>query len=242
MKQRISEAVILMAGCGSRLRGANATFLKPLTPVLGQPLVSYTITALGKAGINKIVAVVGFEATRLRAALPKLVPPGIEFRFVENPEWQKQNGISLLAAANHLTQPFLLTMSDHLFEKSIVDLLIRSADLDQANLAVDRKIDSIFDLEDTMKVQTRGDRVVAIGKDLSNYDAIDTGLFVCPLKIFEYFRRAQQNGDCSLADGIRSMARDGDVRAVDIGERWWQDIDTPEMLRHAEEMMQTRWR
>ena len=36
----ISEAVILMAGEGSRLRGSDNTFLKPFVPLLGRPLIS----------------------------------------------------------------------------------------------------------------------------------------------------------------------------------------------------------
>ena len=105
------------------------------------------------------------------------------------------------------------------------------------NLAVDRKIDSIFDLDDAMKVQTQGDRVAAIGKNLRKYDAIDTGLFVCPPEMFAYLERAKENGDCSLADSVRLMAADGKVRAIDIGNAWWQDIDTTEMLQHAEKHM-----
>ena len=45
-QNRVSEALILMAGSGSRLRGADDTFLKPLVSVLGRPLISYTIGAL----------------------------------------------------------------------------------------------------------------------------------------------------------------------------------------------------
>jgi NDP-sugar pyrophosphorylase family protein len=70
---------------------------------------------------------------------------------------------------------------------------------------------------------------------LPNYDAIDTGLFVCPHEIFQYLERAKQNGDCSLADGVRLMADDGKTRAIDIGGAWWQDVDTLEMRAHAEE-------
>jgi 1L-myo-inositol 1-phosphate cytidylyltransferase len=237
MSKTISEAVILMAGSGSRLRGADETFLKPLVPILGRPLISYTIDALAGAGIRKVNAVVGFESERLSAAVARLMPAGIEICVVKNLEWQKENGISLLAAKDHVTATFLLTMSDHLFNDATVDLLIESADLNQVNLAIDKKLDSIFDLDDAMKVQTRGDRVAAIGKNLRAYDAIDAGLFVCPLEIFEYLERAKQGGNCSLADGIRLMAADNKVRAIDIGDAWWQDVDTPEMLQCAEKKL-----
>jgi 1L-myo-inositol 1-phosphate cytidylyltransferase len=240
MKAPVSQAVILMAGCGSRLRGTDETFLKPLVPVLGHPVVSYTIEALTEAGIKKIIAIIGFEARRLGAALKKLIPGGIELRLVENLEWQKQNGISALAARGHVTAPFFLTMSDHVFERAIVDLLIERADRGVLNLAIDRKINSFFDLEDAMKVQTRDGRVVEIGKRLSNYDAIDTGAFVCPLNFFDYLERAKKNGDCSLADGVRLMSAEGNVCAIDIGGAWWQDVDTPEMLKHAEDLLRAR--
>lgn len=233
----VSEAVILMAGSGSRLRGSDETFFKPLILILGRPLICYIMDALIDAGISKVNFIVGYQSERLRAAIVKLVPPKLESVFIENPQWQKQNGISLLAAANQVSTPFLLAMSDHLFDNVIVDLLIKSAEVDLLNLAVDRKIDSIFDLEDAMKVQIRGSKVVAIGKILRDYDAIDTGLFVCPPEIFTYLARAKQNEDCSLADGVRLMAADGKVRAIDIGAAWWQDVDTPEMLHQAEKRM-----
>jgi Predicted sugar nucleotidyltransferases len=235
----ISEAVILMAGSGSRLRGSDETFLKPLVPILGRPLICYTMDALVRSGITKINFVIGYQGDRLSTAVNSLAPPGIDVRFIQNPDWQKQNGISLLAAAKHLAAPFFLTMSDHLFDNEIVDFLIKSADHRFLNLAVDRKRDSIFDLDDAMKVQTHAGQVVAIGKNLREYDAIDTGLFVCPLDIFKYLERAKQNSDCSLADGVRLMAAENKVRAMDIGDAWWQDIDTPTMLHRAEEVMRT---
>jgi len=246
----ISEAVILMAGEGSRLRQgyvgqarlrrSDNTFLKPFVPLLGRPLISYALDALIRAGIKTVDFVVGYESERMIEQVKQFLPSGLSASFIENREWQKQNGISLLAAAGQVSAPFLLTMSDHLFDPAVVDRLLDSFDSDFLNVAVDQKLDSIFDLEDAMKVRTRGNRVTDIGKNLRDYDAIDIGLFVCPLEIFDYLERAKSGSgqsDCSLADGLRLMARDNKVRAIDIGESWWQDVDTPQMLQHAERQM-----
>ena len=131
-------------------------------------------------------------------------------------------------------------MGDHLFDPSVLARVIEQADPSELNLAIDRKIKAIFDLDDAMKVQTKGDRVIAIGKNLTTYDAIDTGVFLCPNELFDYLRRARINGDCSLADGVRLMAEDGKVRGIDIGDAWWQDVDTFAMRKCAEEELSKR--
>src|SRR5439155_22231699 len=104
-------------------------------------------------------------------------------------------------------------------------------------------LDSIFDLDDAMKVQARGNQIVAIGKHLRDYDAIDTGLFVCSVEVFDYLERAKsrsRGSDCSLADGVRLMASKDKACSVDIGDAWWQDIDTIAMLACAETQLRSR--
>jgi choline kinase len=239
----ISEAVILMAGEGSRLRGSDNTFLKPFVPLLGRPLISYALDALIRAEIKTVNFVVGYERERMIEQVKQLIPAGLSVFFIENRDWQKQNGVSLLVAADRVSKPFLLTMSDHLFENALVGRLLNSFEPGFLSIALDRKLDSIFDLEDAMKVQTLGNRIIDIGKNLRHYDAIDSGLFVCPLEIFDYLERAKSDScgsDCSLADGVRLMAGDDRVRAIDIGDAWWQDVDTPEMLQYAERQMSKR--
>ena len=239
----ISEAVILMAGAGSRLRGSDNTFLKPFVPLLGRPLISYTLDTLIRVGIKTVDFVVGYESGRMIEQVKQFIPSDLSASFIENRDWQKRNGISLLAAAGHISTPFLLTMSDHLFDGAVVDRLFDSSEPGFLNIAVDRKLDSIFDVEDAMKVQTSGDRITNIGKNLRHYDAIDTGVFVCPVLIFDYLERAKsgsRQSDCSLADAVQLMADDKKVRAIDIGNAWWQDVDTPQMLKHAERQMSER--
>lgn len=235
----ITDAVVLMAGMGSRL-GASAP--KPLAQLLGRPLISYTFEALARGGIKRVYAIVGFKKDLVMAGAKPVIPKGLDVQFIDNAEWRKQNGVSVLAASKQMASSFLLTMSDHLFDQSIIDLTLRDAASDQLNLAVDRKIDSIVDLDDATKVETQGDRIIAIGKQLERYDAIDTGLFICPPDLFGYLERVKRDGDCSLSDGVRAMAADGKARAIDIGSAWWQDVDTPEMFTAAERKLAARLR
>lgn len=235
--QKITDAVILMAGSGSRLQ---APVPKPLVPIAGRPLISHVIDRLLRAGVRKLHVVVGYESDKLLGGLKPLIPTRMELHPIENPLWEKQNGISLLSADGHVNAPFVLTMADHLFEGSVLNILLGQAKSDSLNLAVDRKIESIFDLDDAMKVQTKNGFVREIGKSLTSYDAIDTGLFVCPAEIFSYLKAARKNDDCSLADGVRLMANDEKVRAIDIGDGWWQDVDTDAMFARAEEELSAR--
>ena len=231
----IKDAVILMAGIGSRLQSSNVP--KPLIQVAGRAVFSHTTDALQRAGIETLLVITGYNREPLLDGLKQLIPAKMNLHAIHNPEWKKQNGVSVLAAKPHLHAPFLLTMGDHLFGARIVELAIQDAKLDSLNVAVDRKLHAIFDLDDAMKVKTHRDRVIAIAKNLEDYDAIDTGLFVCPVEFFDYLERARQDGDCSLADGVRAMAADGKVRNIDIGDAWWQDIDTPEMLEEAQKVL-----
>lgn len=231
----VEEALILMAGAGSRLGQAGGALAKPLVQIGGRALISYSFEAFLHAGVRSVHAVMGANHDLLTEHIRPLVPPGLSFNTITNGDWRKQNGVSVLAAAGAVKAPFFLAMGDHLFEPAILEALLESAEPEALNLAVDRKITSIFDLDDAMKVQTDGAAIVAIGKTLEQYDAIDTGLFLCPEEMFRYLERAKLNDDCSLADGVRLMAAEGKARVVDIGEAWWQDVDTPEMLARAEQ-------
>ncbi len=229
----VTDAVILMAGIGSRL--GSSALAKPLVPIGGRPLICYVFDALARAGVQTVHAVLGATSEQLAAELRPLLPAGMSLNPILNPQWQKQNGISVLCAAAHVPRPFFLTMGDHLFEFSILETLLAQTDRAGVSLAVDRKVESIFDLDDATKVVTDATRIIAIGKTLSTFDAIDTGVFLCSPEIFDYLQSAQRDGDCSLSDGIRLMAADHKVRAIDIGDAWWQDVDTPEMLARAEQ-------
>jgi hypothetical protein len=130
-------------------------------------------------------------------------------------------------------------MADHIVEKAVWQTLQAEPARGGLVLAVDRKIDSIFDMDDATKVRTgERDTIVAIGKQLTEFDAIDTGVFRCDPALFdalETFR--SENGDASLSEGVQTLARAGKARVADIGAAWWQDVDDLPSRKEAERVM-----
>ena len=79
-----------------------------------------------------------------------------------------------------------------------------------------------------------GSRITAIGKDLTTYDALDTGMFVCAPALFAAIDASRVAGDTTLSGGIRHLAARGLMRGFDIGDAGWCDIDTVSDLAAAE--------
>jgi len=233
----VKQCLILAAGNGRRITSVAGGVPKPLVPLLGMPLLEHVMTSSREAGIERFVIVAGYRADLIHQWLSDRSLDGISVTLIKNMEYHKANGISALAAKAELNQPFLLLMSDHIFEPKTAEALLRQPLAnDEVILAVDSKIDRVFDLDDATKVQRRGNYIVGIGKDLSSYDALDTGMFLCSPALFIRLESARKNGDCSLSDGMRKLAQDGKLKAFDIGDGHWQDVDSPEALAHAEQV------
>ncbi len=237
--RKVRDALILAAGNGDRfLNGTKHS--KLLQPVLGEPLIVRTLKTARDAGITRVEVVVGYEAGAVRDMVERHAPAGVAAHFTFNPEWQLENGVSVLAARGRLgDRRFALLMGDHLFEAPVLArLLDMPASGRESMLAVDsRSVGSEAAFEAT-KVRLDGhSRILAIGKDLTQYDALDTGVFVCAPAIFAALEASCAEGDTTLSGGIRRLAASGLMRAVDIGGAAWCDIDTLADLRTAEIML-----
>ena len=225
-------ALILAAGNGSRLRNVSGTLPKPLVPFNGRPLLEHILLGARDAGIERFVVVVGYRGDAIRSWVASRQFRGMRIDFVENSEYNKSNGISVLRGGDAIYQNFLLLMSDHVFESETAAALLRQRVEDDGTiLAVDRKLESIFDMDDATKVRCIGDYIIDIGKEITRYDAVDTGMFLCTPAIFSALEQATVNGNCSLSDGMLLLAAKRKLRAFDIGEALWQDVDTPEALK-----------
>lgn len=67
----ITQAMVLAAGLGTRMRPITNTMPKPLVPVLGKPLVDYALDQLVAHGITRVVVNTSYLADMLEAHLKK---------------------------------------------------------------------------------------------------------------------------------------------------------------------------
>ena len=229
------QAVILAAGKGSRLAGVSGLLPKPLVDFKGKPILEHVMLTAQRAGIDEFVVVVGCRSGAIKSRFAG--DARFDITWVENPEYDKANGVSLLKARHLIRGPFVLLMSDHLFQpQTAAALLQQPIGSDEVILAVDEKLETIFDMDDATKVCRMGDYIVDIGKQIRCYDAVDTGMFLCSPVIFDWLQASKAEGDCSLSDGMRQMAQRRKLRAFDIGDAMWQDVDSPATLAYAEDL------
>jgi choline kinase/phosphatidylglycerophosphate synthase len=238
---RVRTAIILAAGNGSRIQDLSLDKPKPLLSLGGLLLIERAILNLKAAGIEKIRVVVGYKKEQIIATLKGLKSlRNIDLEIVECPQYELGNGASLAAGVGDLNESFLLTMSDHVMSSSVAkDFLLQVAkNPNFCALATDPQIAKVFDLDDATKVKTREGVIEEIGKEIPQYDCIDTGLFYFSKASCELIREAFAKSAHSVSHIVAAIRAREDFRVEHIAPNaFWQDVDTPAMAREAEKRM-----
>ena len=221
------KCVIIAAGRGSRL--ADRAPSKPLLEVAGKRLIDRAIDNARQAGIREFVVVTGYAGEALEEHLrAKAAADGLDIAAVRNEEWEKENGLSVLKARDLAGDRFLLTMADHIVDPAILRGLARRPVRDgEVVLAVDRRLEGHphVDLDDVTRVRDADGRIAAIGKAIPDFNAFDTGVFLCTRGLFAALEASQARGDFSLSGGIRALAAEGRALTWTIGDLFWIDVD-----------------
>ena len=231
----LADCLIIAAGRGSRLAAYGQP--KPLVRLGAFTLIERVLRTASVAGLRRFVVVTGFMGEKIEQSVhASPLPDGADVSIVHNPAWQQPNGISVRCAAPVLGDRFVLLMSDHLFDAGILSSL-RAApmDDDEVLLAVDTRIEHhpTVDLDDVTRVRVEDGFIRDIGKGIANYNAFDTGIFICSRALFDALDRSFGEGDYTLSGGIRELAACGKARTLDIGTAAWVDVDDAAAYRHA---------
>ena len=230
------KCLIIAAGQGSRLRQRAES--KPLVPLQGTPLIEHVIGAARKGGVDEFFVVSGYRGSLLRDHLDGVaVRDSIAIHHIVNDRWREPNGISVLKAGDRLSEPFVLLMSDHLFDPTIVkDLLKKSLPRSGVILATDSNLSNrLVDLDDVTRVYQEDGFIREIGKGIHRYNAFDTGIFLCTPGLFESLETSiRRDQDASLSGGVRILAQSNLALSVDIDNRFWLDVDDSRTYVKAE--------
>ncbi len=111
---KITRAMILAAGLGTRMRPLTNTMPKPLVPVAGKPLIDWCLDWLQEAGIENVIINSSYRAAQLEDHLATRLNPHITISREPEPPLETGGGV---AKALPLLgdEPFLTMNSDAIF-------------------------------------------------------------------------------------------------------------------------------
>ena len=221
------RAIIVAAGMGSRLWPVTQRMPKTLLPYGDGTILSRIIGNFAACGISRFTIVVGFKSDMIRGYLEGRRSFGLDIALIENPEFERGNGVSVAKARAALegSGSAYLSMSDHLVHPDALAVLGRA----EGNcLLTDTRIDEVFDIDDATKVKTQNDQIVEIGKELATYDAIDCGVFRLDARFMDALDLQIKAGKESISDGVRHLIATSGFQSVPMPAHCsWIDIDTP---------------
>jgi 1L-myo-inositol 1-phosphate cytidylyltransferase / CDP-L-myo-inositol myo-inositolphosphotransferase len=232
------KCLIIAAGQGTRLKSKGE--IKPLVALLGVPLIERVIRSAMEGGADEFVIITGYKGEQVSNFCQSLAKRlSIEITLIQNNDWQKENGFSVLKARDILNEPFLLLMADHLFDPAIIrSLQEQTLSAGEVLLAVDtNKNNPLIDIDDVTKVHIKDGDILNIGKTIDDFNAFDTGIFLCTPAVFDALERAYEiHNDTTLSAAIRVLAEKNKAKSVQT-QGFWIDVDDENAHQKAEKAM-----
>jgi len=242
------KAVLLAAGCATRLRPHSEDVPKTLLPVAGVPILRRAITSLMRSGFDQFVIGTGYLEHMVRDAIATWFP-GVDVTFVTNSEFRTtQNAYSLLLCREHVGDDgFILLDGDVVFDGDVIDLMLeRGPDC----LAV-RSVGTIG-LEEVKVTADQEDRVIAIGKHVPVRSAMGESVGIelfsaaTSRRLFETLQRRVGDGAPARVNeyyeaSFQQIVDEGTtLYGIDIGSMYAAEIDTAEDLMLANAFLANR--
>ena len=236
------KGIIIAAGYGSRLGSFTVNTPKSLVEIGGKCIITYPIDALMEAGISDISIVIGYRGNEIVDYIEKIYP---KINFSYNEDYDGDNALSIFAASSFIdNEPFVLTMGDHLISSSIVTTLLSESVITRT-LCVDYKSSNTSQVSDATKVMTDSEgRIIKIGKDLKNWESIDTGVFMMDPEVLDNIEQlvVSKGKKVNISEVIQHMADNGrHFQTCDVSGQFWADVDTEEDHDSVSTILKTRY-
>jgi len=117
-EKKKTKAIIIAAGMSTRMRELTTDRPKCMLEVGGKTVIRRQIDIFRQCGIDDIIVVRGYKKERINYS---------DVRYVYNANYRQNNILeSLMSAQAEMTGSFIASYSDIVFEKKVVEALLRS--------------------------------------------------------------------------------------------------------------------
>jgi mannose-1-phosphate guanylyltransferase len=223
-------AVILVGGEGTRLRPLTERTPKPMLPLLGRPLLSYTFDHLRAAGVERATLACGYLPTGIKDHFG-LEYEGMSLEYRTEPEPLGTGGGIRFAAAE-LDETFFALNGDSLREADLGALVAFHRARGASATILLAPVD---DVSCYGVVRTSGDGRVLEFVEKPERDAVDTDLINAGLYVLEpsVLDLVPPGRPVSIEREVfPALAARGELYAVPL-PGYWLDVGTPASLLQA---------
>ena len=122
--KKIDNAIILIAGMGTRLKPMTDHMPKCLTEIHGKTILENALTHLEKTGVKETVLVVGYLGNKVMEKIGSQFG-GMKITYIENKVYDKTNNMySLWLAREYLKKDVIWMDGDVFFEEEILNRIL----------------------------------------------------------------------------------------------------------------------
>ncbi|MEU4155833.1 phosphocholine cytidylyltransferase family protein [Actinoplanes sp. NPDC026670] len=236
--------LVLAAGAGRRLRPYTDTLPKALVPVDGETtIMDISLRNLAAAGLSEVTIVVGYCAGAVEERVEGFEQKyGVKISLVHNDkaeEWN--NAYSLWLARDHFAQGALMVNGDTVHPVSVEHTLLAKRGpsillaVDTVKKLADEEMKTVFNADGQLtKITKLMDPAEAYGEYIGAniIEASAAGKLADALKA-----TFEKDPNQFYEDGFQLYAdRGNEVRAAEIGEVSWVEVDNHEDLAKARDI------
>ncbi len=241
---KITTALLLAAGMGSRLMPLTTNSPKCLTEVNGKSFLERLIENLILKGFKRLVIITGHQKQCIEEFLSDL-SPDITIEFIYSPLYKTTNNIySLWMARQSIKEPFMLVEGDLIFDASLLDEMIYPDRMAVANI--------LPWMNGTTVTIDGAQQVKGFHKNTNMEGVLDwkyktVNIYSFSLASWEAIvERLNENIEANKVNGyyetvFGEMMADNQLslKAVDFDNKHWYEVDTLKDLVEAEKLFST---
>jgi dTDP-glucose pyrophosphorylase len=230
---RVTKAVLLAAGRGTRMRDLTSELPKPMIEVRGKPVLLHIVEGLCAANVNDLLIVVGYRADVVRNFFGDGSRFNTRIRYETQVVQDGTGRVVELARDFAADEPFILSYGDILVDPANYGALAALEPGVEAIISVRQNEDvakggAVFVNERFELIDLR--EKPGPGEPTSPW--YNAGIYTFRPSIFDFTAqlRPSPRGEYELTDAVREVALSGKkVQALELtGE--WADVRDPEVL------------